>query len=374
MEDRTNITLSRCSTTVLSVASATVIIITSEVNARTTQKSIWVATCWISQKMKSLVIFLAAFACSSALPDDIYNPGYLLYQREDGLIEVEDLNNATIQVYATEADMTFHFFDPSNPSRGTAIKSSQIPYILSLTGFDNRRDTLVIIHGWRNHYQSPVNDIIKNAALSNHNLNVIVVDWSPIAGSNYLTAQRAVTRVGQYVGTFLTRLESQIGLSLARTTIVGHSLGAHITGNAGAATRGRIRYLVGLDPAGPLFSERDTSNRLDPTDGQFVQVIHTNDGVLGFGINMGHADYFPNGGKTQPGCGIDVAGSCAHSRAYEYYAESLFHNFFNSRQCNSYSDFTNNICSATSSRMGGLPLQNRAGIYFLRTNSRPLYA
>nr|CAH7728372.1 unnamed protein product [Callosobruchus chinensis] len=58
---------------------------------------------------------------------------------------------------------------------------------------------------------------------------------------------------------------------------------------------------MGLDPAGPFFTVKNLDNRLDSTDAKFVQVVHTNDGFLGFSGQLGHADYYPNGGKTQPG-------------------------------------------------------------------------
>lgn len=103
--------------------------------------------------------------------------------------------------------------------------------------------------------------------------------------------------------------------------------------------------IIGLDPAGPFFSVNNTNNRLDPTDARFVSVIHTNGGLLGFGLSIGHTDYWPNGGQSQPGCGLDLTGSCAHSRAYAYYAESLTGSIrFVSTKCSSYSDYTRGRC------------------------------
>lgn len=63
----------------------------------------------------------------------------------------------------------------------------------------------------------------------------------------------------------------------------------------------------GLDPASPLFETIsgvvDSEYRLDPTDAQFVDVIHTSGTAFGFLAPLGHADFYPNNGKfPQPGC------------------------------------------------------------------------
>lgn len=64
---------------------------------------------------------------------------------------------------------------------------------------------------------------------------------------------------------------------------------------------------TGLDPAGPFFPLNDTSSRLDTSDAEFVDVIHTDSGDLGgneLGMEepIGHVDFYPNGGADQPGC------------------------------------------------------------------------
>lgn len=87
-------------------------------------------------------------------------------------------------------------------------------------------------------------------------------------------------------------------------------------------TRGRINTIIGLDPAGPLFSVNTPSERLDSNDALYVEAIHTNGGALGSGIGAPIAltDFFPNGGSVQPGC---ITNPCSHLRAVDLYSESI---------------------------------------------------
>lgn len=79
-----------------------------------------------------------------------------------------------------------------------------------------------------------------------------------------------------------------------------------------------------MDPAGPGFRLEGTNGRISTKDANYVEIIHTCGGKLGILRPLGHADFYPNGGgPRQPGCDVDLVGSCAHSRSYEYYTESL---------------------------------------------------
>ncbi|ENN80261.1 hypothetical protein YQE_03256, partial [Dendroctonus ponderosae] len=339
--------------------------------------------------MKMLLLLAAIVAIASAksvsllkseeITDNLKNTSrYLLYEREDGLFEVEEFEKEQVnpELFVSDNSVTFYVYTPQNRA-GTQIRASDARNIVRLTGFAANRDTVVLIHGWRNHYLSPINVEIRPALLLSKDVNVIVVDWSPIASANYLTAQGSVLAIGNFIGDFLIRLNNEVAHSLSRVTIVGFSLGAHIAGNTGARTRGLAGTIVGLDPAGPLFTVNNINNRLDPTDAQYVHVIHTNDGVMGFGIPMGDVDYYPNGGSTQPGCGIDVAGSCAHSRSYFYYAESVNDNRYVSRLCTNFSVFQNNQCNVNAaSLLGSWPIARatQSGGYFLLTNSQSPFA
>lgn len=59
----------------------------------------------------------------------------------------------------------------------------------------------------------------------------------------------------------------------------------------------------GLDPAFPLFMFINPPTRLSRDAADFVDIIHTDSGVLGNPWPLGHADFYPNQGiPLQPGC------------------------------------------------------------------------
>ncbi len=141
---------------------------------------------------------------------------------------------------------------------------------------------------------------------------------------------------------------------------------------------------AGLDPAGPFFSLNDTDTRLDPSDGDFVDIIHTNGGTLlgdelGFLPPIGHIDFYPNGGQFQPGCSayyvgltgipskrntinglsartsvllfylfLIVAkgrGGCDHGRSVTYFTESILSDVgFRAVKCATEEDFVAGLC------------------------------
>lgn len=62
-------------------------------------------------------------------------------------------------------------------------------------------------------------------------------------------------------------------------------------------------FFTALDPAGPLYYFVDS--HITSSDAKFVDVIHTDMGLYGLAIKVGHVDFFPNYGyRPQPGCKI----------------------------------------------------------------------
>jgi lipoprotein lipase len=161
---------------------------------------------------------------------------------------------------------------------------------------------------------------------------VCIVDWEKLARSDY---DVAVNKMVPQVGIFLADFIRRSNMPLSSVTLVGHSLGAHVAGRAGAELGGKVFLIVGLDPAGPEYTMPEdvgAKGRLDSGDAQFVQTIVTTEGFIGASFGLGKQNFFPNGGKfPQPGCGSMISGdifdletlSCSHEISCEYFRLSL---------------------------------------------------
>lgn len=82
------------------------------------------------------------------------------------------------------------------------------------------------------------------------------------------------------------------------------------------------------DPAGPGFQRAAPNARLNFENAQYVQCIYTDGNTWGTDIESGDGfgNFFMNGGRNQPGCIQDVGATCDHSRAIEYFKESMDEN------------------------------------------------
>lgn len=76
---------------------------------------------------------------------------------------------------------------------------------------------------------------------------------------------------------------------------------------------------------------------------------------MGRGITepIGHVDFYPNGGQTQPGCeDTDDPNRCSHRRSYELFASSIRTNHFIGRKCTDWWQAFLNICNGSTLNMG----------------------
>lgn len=272
--------------------------------------------------------------------------------------------------------VNFYLHTINNPNNGEYLTAANFGDITSSAYFSPSKINVFITHGWNNDHTSDVNTMLKQAILNGYDVNVFVVDWGELANLFYDQAKAAVVPVGQIVGGYINQMMTTFGLTADRFRLMGHSLGAHVSGAAGASVNGKVNYIIGLDPAAPGFSDSRPDERIDPTDGDYVQIIHTNGGYLGYWNPIGHSDYYPNSGTWQPGCDWDITGACSHGRSYHYLAESIISSGFRSYWCDSESNWEAGLCfNNPTTMMGTFNIDKTAsGTYWLKTNAEPPYA
>ncbi|KAI4482304.1 hypothetical protein M0804_008855 [Polistes exclamans] len=199
--------------------------------------------------------------------------------------------------------------------------------------------TKVIVHGFGSSCDHVWVYEMRLALMTVHECNIVCVDWGPgSAVPNYVRAAANTRLVGRQLAKLIRNLE----VPQERVHLIGFSLGAHVAGFAGAEL-GNVSRITGLDPAGPLFESQDPRARLDETDANFVDVIHSNGeqlilGGLGSWQPMGDVDFYPNGGRMQTGCSNLFVGAvsdiiwsapvegrslCNHRRAYKLFTDSV---------------------------------------------------
>lgn len=277
-----------------------------------------------------------------------------------------------------EADVEFRLFTRRNPDEYQILHINDSNSLWN-SNFNINNKVKVLTHGWLNHGFSPMPESIKEAYLNVSDLNIVVVDWGVAANVNYIVASYNVAQVGRLLTEFLNFLIGE-GISMNDVHLIGHSLGAHVVGIAGAYVRkGPIDTITGLDPALPLFTLGNPDARLDKHDARHVEVIHTCGGYLGFASPLGHMDFYPNGGTRQPGCGTDYRGFCAHNRAHMFFSESITSDVpFTAVRCKSYDEiYYYGYCNGTgdSLPMGGFDIHyGKEGIYYLKTNAEKPFA
>nr|BCX71429.1 adult-specific protein A1 [Ischnura senegalensis] len=204
--------------------------------------------------------------------------------------------------------------------------------------FDPKKDTKFIIHGFGSSANEDWVVDMRQLLLKHLDVNVITVDWSKGASAAYPQAVSNTRVVGLEVANMVNSLMDRKGGSASGFHLIGHSLGAHTAGYAGERIPG-LRRITGLDPAGPLFKQLPTFVRLDASDAMFVDVIHSDAELLGYGIQdiSGHVDFFPNGGYRQPGAEVpgiprstipdeiaeDHDLGSSHGRAVQLYLDSI---------------------------------------------------
>ncbi|XP_057367453.1 pancreatic lipase-related protein 2-like [Daphnia carinata] len=233
-----------------------------------------------------------------------------------------------------DTHFTLHTRENPNPQPPIRI-SADDPTAISATTFKPTRPTKFFIHGWRDSgYEENYQELLQSL-LQKGDFNVICVHWGGGSSAFYFQAHANTRLVGLEIALLVNTTVEKLGVKIADVHLIGHSLGAHTAGYAGEQIL-NLGQITGLDPAGPYFRRMPSFARLDYTDALFVDGVHTDADFLGIYEPVGHLDFYPNGGKSQPGClpskwsdfcdpfaVLSDVTACDHMRAVHYYSSSL---------------------------------------------------
>ncbi|XP_074890835.1 lipase member I isoform X2 [Buteo buteo] len=199
---------------------------------------------------------------------------------EEKCPEFTDLNIGNA-LSGTELKVQLLLYTKENPNCSERL----IEHNVTASQYLNTSKKIVfVIHGFRPTGSPPawLGDI-KELLLSSDNINLIIVDWNRGATTvNYITAVENCRKVAEILKNYVDQMLVD-GASLDSMYMIGVSLGAHIAGFVGQKYNGKLGRITGLDPAGPSFTREPPEGRLDHTDAQFVDVIHSDtDGLQYF--------------------------------------------------------------------------------------------
>lgn len=184
--------------------------------------------------------------------------------------------------------------------------------------------------------------------------------------------------VGKHVAEVLVQL-TESGLDPGLVELVGFSLGgqtvSYIARNFQNMTGKNISTIVSLEPSGPCFRTLDATDRLDKSNADFVQVIHTNIDTFGMATPMGHVDFYVNGGEFQPS-DLDLypcTSTCSHFRVLALWLAALkFPRKFLGLQCQNLQQARDGNCyrniPQVVNEMGLDINKSKQGIFYLATS------
>uniref|UniRef100_A0A1I8N5B5 Uncharacterized protein n=1 Tax=Musca domestica TaxID=7370 RepID=A0A1I8N5B5_MUSDO len=265
------------------------------------------------------------------------------------------------------------YFQLRTPCSNISVPLSEAQKLLEYPEFDAKKRVVIFITGWMSNIHADYIEDMARAFNCRGNYNFLALNASNFIQTLYTWSAFNTDAVGIFVGKGIAKLSKKIPAK--KIHLIGHSLGAHIAGRAGRQFQkltGQSLYrITGLDPANPCFNEGETLSGLHRGDADFVDVIHSNPGVLGKAQPLGDVDFYPDGlAPIKTGC---VIFGCSHSRAYEYFIETVFpgnENNFLAKRCNSMTSYNGGQCDGLEYPMGIATPTYLKGDFFLSVNAK----
>jgi len=200
-----------------------------------------------------------------------------------------------------DEEVNFFLYTKRNPEEAQQLLVNDTDSNLADTNFVAAMPTKIIVHGYNSDMQLSYLVNIRTKYLKRGGYNLIAVDWNRLANAPcYPVAVHNVPHVGDCLAQLIERLRDYGAEDIH---VIGFSLGAHVPAFAANALHPyQLPRITGLDPAMPLFITVNKNEKLDASDAEFVDVLHTNAFVQGQIEPSGHIDFYVNGGSSQPGC------------------------------------------------------------------------
>ncbi|XP_033241370.1 phospholipase A1 2-like [Drosophila pseudoobscura] len=262
--------------------------------------------------------------------------------------------------------------------QNVSIPLTEAEKLWEAPGFYQDRPTVIFITGWRTSITDSNSGPADKAYNCRNDTNFVLLDAADFIDTLYSWSALNTEVIGAYVAEALLKLDRSYVIQ--KVHLVGHSLGAQIAGSAGrnfkklseGATLARV---TGLDPANPCFYKGNDPKGVRSGDAEFVDIIHTNPGVLGTPKVVGDADFFVHGDSPfQTGCGILTVTKvpCSHERAVEYWTETVYRtngNSFLGKHCVRETDLSDaRNCKDTRTVMGHDASVRERGIFYVDAN------
>lgn len=213
--------------------------------------------------------------------------------------------------------------------------SSLSPFLLnplnlneSVSLFRPRLPLKIILHGYNQNRDLSPNREIRPPLLYHEQVYVISLDYSVYTKHPcyYPWAVYSASIIAKCLAYFIDDLIVRDYFARNDIHLIGFSFGAQVAGLTANYVKEKLNRITGrcvcafvfylwlnifkflntaLDPARPGFMTTNLSEKLDSTDADFIDVIHSDPMFFSYLNPLGHADFYPNlEDFHQPGCPI----------------------------------------------------------------------
>lgn len=148
-------------------------------------------------------------------------------------VDIKQVEDEPASYFSVENDVIFELFTQNNPTEPQILQLNNYTSVRN-SNFNRWHPTRILIHGW--YSEGLLTPRFADAYLvsGKHMVNFIAVNWQKGSDTvNYLYARRRVNEVAEYVARFIDFMYEEAWMQIKDLTIVGHSLGAHISGIGG---------------------------------------------------------------------------------------------------------------------------------------------